>query len=182
VSPNRPLLQVLNYQVSGDLAGASSRYVENYYRGKPEDAPRGDAGAAIHLRPEEITENAVALWTSGAAGDQNPISLARGSDFTLVHSLGKILGEEAVRIAGAIYSTEQARIWGKQEVVTCPGRKVAPGTLPRKEYKWEDSDPVSIRLSLLTINDIALAGVSGEVMTMIQEHLKKKSTSSHPLW
>jgi hypothetical protein len=170
-----------NYQVSGDLAGATSRYVENYYRGKPDDAPRGDAGPAIHLRPEEITENAVALWTSGAAGDQNPISLARGSDFKLVDSLGKILGEEAVRIAGAIHSTEQAKIWGKQEVVTCPGRKVAPGPLPRKEYRWEDSDPVIIRLSLLTINDVALAGVSGEVLTMIQEHLKKKSTSSHPV-
>jgi len=168
-----------NYQVSGDLAGATSRYVENYYRGKPEDAPRGDAGAAIHLRPEEITENAVALWTSGAAGDQNPISLARGSDFTMVDALGKILGEEVVRAAGAIHATDQATIWGKQEVVTCPGRKVSPGPLPRKEYKWEDSDPVSIRLSLLTINDIALAGVSGEVMTMIQEHLKEKSTSSH---
>ena len=170
-----------NYQISGDLAGATSRYVENYYRGKPEDAPRGDAGVAIRPRPDETTENVVALWTSGAAGDQNPISLARGSDFKLVDSLGKILGEEAVRIAGAIHSTEQAKIWGKQEVVTCPGRKVAPGPLPRKEYRWEDSDPVIIRLSLLTINDVALAGVSGEVLTMIQEHLKKKSTSSHPV-
>jgi len=168
-----------NYQISGDLAGATSRYVENYYRGKPEDVPRGDAGAAIQLRPEKTAENVVALWTSGAAGDQNPISLARGSDFTMVDSLGKILGEEAVRVAGAVQTTDQARIWGKQHVVTCPGRKIEPGPLPRKEYKWEDSDPVSIRLSLLMMNDIALAGVSGEVMTMIHEHLKKRSTSSH---
>ena len=168
-----------NYQVSGDLAGATSRYVENYYRGKPEDAPRADAGAAIQLRPEQTTENVVALWTSGAAGDQNPISLARTSDFTMVDALGKILGQEAVRVAGAIHPTDQAKIWGKQQVVTCPGRKVEPGPLPRKEYKWEESDPVDIRLSLLMINDIALAGVSGEVMTMIHEHLKKKSTSSH---
>ena len=167
-----------NYQISGDLAGATSRYVESYYRGRPEDAPRGDAGAAIQLRPEETTENVVALWTSGTAGDQNPISLARGSDFTMVDALGRILGEEAVRVAGTIHPTDQARIWGKQRVVTCPGRKVEPGPLPRKEYKWEESDPVGIRLSLLVINDIALAGVSGEVMTMIHEHLKKKSTSS----
>ena len=170
-----------NYQISGDLAGATSRYVENYYRGKPEDAPRGDAGVAIQLRPKETTENVVALWTSGAAGDQNPISLARGSAFAMVDALGKILGEEAVRVAGAIRPTDQAKIWGKQRVVTCPGRKVEPGPMPRKEYKWEESDPVSIRLSLLMINDIALAGVSGEVMTMIHEHLKKKSTSSRPV-
>jgi len=167
-----------NYQISGDVAGATSRYVENYYRGKPEDAPRSDAGAAIQLRPEETTENVVALWTSGAAADQNAISLARGSDFTMVDALGKILGEEAVRVAGAIRTTDQAELRGKQQVVTCPGRKVEPGPLPRKKYKWEDSDPVGIRLSLLMINDIALAGVSGEVMTMIHEHLKKRATSS----
>lgn len=164
-----------NYQISGDLAGATSRYVENYYRGKPEDAPRGDAGAAIRPRPEEITEGVVALWTSGAAGDQNPISLARGSDFTMVDALGKVLGEEAVRVAAAIHTTDRARISGKQQMVSCPGRKVEPGPLPRKEYRWEDSDPVSIRLGLLMIDDIALAAVSGEVMTMIHEHLKKVS-------
>src|SRR5262245_24553761 len=39
-----------NYQISGDLAGATSRYVENYYRGKREDAPRDDAGRAIQPR------------------------------------------------------------------------------------------------------------------------------------
>ncbi len=167
-----------NYQISGDVAGATSRYVENYYRGKPVDAPRSDAGAAIQLRPEETTENVVALWTSGAAADQNAISLARGSDFTMVDALGKILGEEAVRVAGAIRTTDQAELRGKQQVVTCPGRKVEPGPLPRKKYKWEDSDPVGIRLSLLMINDIALVGVSGEVMTMIHEHLKKRATSS----
>jgi hypothetical protein len=53
------------------------------------------------------------------------------------------------------------------------------GTSPH--YKWDDSDPVSIRLSLLMLNDIALAGVSGEVMTMINEHLKKQTPSIHTI-
>ena len=166
-----------NYQISGDLAGATSRYVENYYRGKTEEAPRSDAGAAIQLRREEMTNDVVAVWTSGPAGDQNPVSMARGSDFTMVDALGQVLGEEAVRVAGAIHTTDGVRITGKQQVVTCPGRKVEPGPLPRKNHEWEDSEPVSIRLSLLTINDIALAGVSGEVLTMIHEHLKKKFAS-----
>jgi hypothetical protein len=48
-------------------------------------------------------------------------------------------------------------------------------------YKWDDSDPVSILLSLLMLNDIALAGVSGEVMTMINEHLKKPTPSIHTI-
>jgi len=167
-----------NDQISGDLAGATSRYVESYYRGKAEDAPRSDAGAAIQLGPEKTSEGVVALWTSSAAGDQNPISLSRGSDFTMVESLGKILGEEAVRVAGAIHTTNQVRIWGQQQVIRCPGRSVEPGPLPRKEYRWRDADPVSIRLSLLMMNDIVLAGVSGEVLTMIHEHLKKESPFS----
>jgi neutral ceramidase len=168
-----------NEQVSGDLAGATSRYVENYYRGKPDDAPRSDAGAAIERRPAEAGQDVVALFTSGAAGDQNPISLARGEDYSMVEALGKILGEEAVRAASRARATEQARLFGKQQVFTCPGRKVAAGSLPRKEYKWEDAEPVTVRLSLLRINDIALAGVSGEVLTMINEHLKKQAKSAH---
>ena len=167
-----------NYQISGDLAGATSRYIENYYRGKPEEVPRNDAGRAIQLRASEATDSVVALWTSGAAGDQNPISLARGEDFGMVDALGRILGEEAVRVAGAIHTADQGLISGKQEVITCPGRKPEPGPLPRKEYKWVDSDPMRIRLGLLMINDIVLAGVSGEVLTMINEHLKKQSPLS----
>jgi neutral ceramidase len=167
-----------NYQITGDLAGATSRYAENYYRGKPEEAPRGDAGAAIQLKPAESTDNLVALWTSGAAGDQNPISLARGSDFTLVDSLGKVLGEESVRVADGIHTTDGVQLSGKQQEITCPGRKVAAGPLPRKDYIWEDAEPVSIRLSLLKIGDIALAGVSGEALTMINEHLKEKEVPS----
>jgi hypothetical protein len=170
-----------NYQVSGDLAGATSRYVENYYRGKPEDAPRDDAGAAIQRKPGETSDQVMAMWTSAAAGDQNPVSLSRGSDFTMVDSLGKILGEEAVRVAAAIRATDQVQIRGAQQVVTCPGRKLQAGPVPRPDYKWDDSDPVSIRLSLLVINDIALAGVSGEVMTMINEHLKKQTPSIHTI-
>lgn len=167
-----------NYQVSGDLAGATSRYVENYYRRKPEDTPRSDAGPGIRLPPDEATDGVVALWTSGAAGDQNPVSVARGSDFTMVDALGKMLGEQAVRVAGAVQTSPGARIWGTQQVVTCPGRKLEPGPRPRKEYRWEDADPVNIRLGLLMINDVALAGVSGEVMTMIHHHLRKVSPFS----
>jgi hypothetical protein len=168
-----------NYQITGDLAGATSRYVENHYSGKPEYAPRSDAGPALRLNPEEATGDVVALWTSGAAGDQNPVSEARGSDFTLVNALGQILGEAAVRAANFIRTMDRARLWAKQEEITCPGRKLEPGPRHRNEYKWEDSDPVNIRLSLLMVNNIALAGVSGEVFTLINRRLEKESPFSH---
>lgn len=169
-----------NYQLSGDLAGATSRFVENYYSGKPEYEERNDAGAAMRLEPKDTSADVVAVWTSGAAGDQNPVSEARGEDFTMVDALGAILGEAAVRAVSSIQTTDQANVWGKQQVVTCPGRKLEPGPRPRKEYKWNDADPVNIRLSLLMINDIALTGVSGEPLTMIYQHLRNVSRTVSP--
>ena len=81
--------------------------------------------------------------------------------FTLVDGLGKILGEAAVRAAATIKTAPAASLRGAHKVVTCPGRRVEPGPTPRAEYKFNDADPVNIRLSLLMINDIALAGVFG---------------------
>jgi neutral ceramidase len=164
-----------NYQISGDIAGATSRYVENYYRGKREEAPRSDAGFAIRLPPEQATDGVVALWTSSAAGDQNPVAMARGSDFTLVDALGQMLGEASVRAVSAVNSTTNGRIFAKQQVITCPGRTLDPTARARGEFKWLEADAVKIRLSLVMINDIALAGVSGEVLTMIHRRLRKES-------
>jgi len=164
-----------NHQVTGDLAGATSRFVEQHYLGT--DRPRSDGGMRIRLKPEEkVTgDGVVAVWTSGAAGDQNPVSTTNGEDFTLVDALGKILGEAVLRAASDVKTTTDASIHGGQKVVTCPGRRVEPGRTPRAEYTFTDADPVNIRLTLLTINDIALAGVSGEVFTVIAQRLARES-------
>ena len=165
-----------NLAVTGDLAGATSRYVEQYFQGKI--PTRSDAGWELEAGQarQAAGEGPVAVWTSGAAGDQNPISTDRGEDFTMVEGLGRILGEESVRVANSISTmSSQARIEGAQRTITCPGRQVTPGPTPRAAYTFDDADPVSIRLSLLQINDVALAGVSGEVFTRIYQHLKKDS-------
>ena len=162
-----------NYQITGDLAGATSRFVERHYAGT--DQVRGDAGWRMRLRPEEKNSDVVAVWTSGAAGDQNPVSMASGADFYLADALGKVLGEEAVRVATAIKTSPEAGIRGVEKVTTCPGRRVEDGPRPRTDYKFTDADPVIIRLGLLTIGDVALAGVSGEVLNPIYQHLRKQS-------
>jgi neutral ceramidase len=164
-----------NYQITGDLAGATSRFVEQHYLGS--DRPRSDAGMRVRLKPEEkVTgDGVVAVWTSGAAGDQNPVSTASGEDFTLVDALGKVLGEAVLRAASNVKMTTEAVIRGAQKVATCPGRRVEPGPTPRAEYKFTDSDPVNIRLTLLRINDAAIAGVSGEVFTLIARRLARES-------
>ena len=173
-----------NLAVSGDLPGATSRFVEQYYQGK---APmRMDAGPEVAVRAEKTVgdDGVVAVWTSGAAGDQNPIVMDSGEDFSMVDALGRMLGEESVRVANSITRmAEQVRIAGAQQVVTCPGRRLTQGQHPanRQDFKFEDSDPVNIRLSLLRINEVAVAGVSGEVLTQIYQHLMRETPLSHTI-
>jgi len=165
-----------NLEISGDLPGATSRFIERYYEGKSDT--RDDAGWDLQLSPQEKTSDSqvVALWTSGPAGDQNPIVMENGKDFSMVDALGRILGEESVRVANNVTNmSPQIKIWGSQRVVTCPGQTVEEGHTPRAEYKFRDSDPVDIRLSLLMLNKIALAGVSGEVLTPIFQRLQNES-------
>ncbi|MBV9613245.1 MAG: neutral/alkaline non-lysosomal ceramidase N-terminal domain-containing protein, partial [Acidobacteriaceae bacterium] len=167
-----------NYEITGDFAGATSRFVEAHYLGQ---APTGDAGPRLRLRPNEKLDGdgMVALWTSGAAGDQNPNSMGDGNDFFLVDALGKMLGEQVVRVSSGIEAfTKDARVWGVQQEVSCPGRRWTRGAHPPQAT---DSDPVNIRLSLLMLNDIALAGVSGEVFTLIHQHLDERSPFSHTI-
>lgn len=169
-----------NLEVSGDLPGAASRFVEQYYGG---DIPtRSDGGWDLQLQPQEKTDGVVALWTSGAAGDQNPIVMENGEDFTMVDALGRILGEESVRVANSINDlSPQASVWGAQRVINCPGRKLAAGPHSKGEYQFEDADPVDIRLSLLMLNNIAVTGVSGEVLTPIFLRLEQKSPFRHTI-
>ena len=111
-----------NLAITGDLAGATSRYVEQFYQGK--DMTRGGAGGDLELRPEErvIGEGPVVIWTSGAAGDQNPIVMDGGEDFSMVDGLGRILGEESMRVANQItVMSSEARLSASQRVISCPG-------------------------------------------------------------
>jgi hypothetical protein len=95
----------------------------------------------------------------------------------MVDGWGRVLGEESVRVANNITTmSPQASIVSSQRVISCPGRRLEPGTRPRADYKWEDAtDPVNIRLSLVRLNNVALTGVSGEVFTHIYQRLKRES-------
>jgi Neutral/alkaline non-lysosomal ceramidase, N-terminal len=145
-------------EVSGDLAGAATRYVEEQFGG-------------------------VALWTLGPAGDQDPrIALGKATGdadrdrafaFKAMDAQGLIVGAEAVRVARGIKQlTSTARLAAAERVVECPCKK---GVDVMDDMKQEDVPFVNLRLSLLLLNQIALAGVSGEVVTSIYWRLKKES-------
>ena len=162
-------------QITSDIAGWTAKYVDDHFPG------------------------AVTVWTPGAAGDQNPLFQGDyNQDAQDVHDEGpgawalldvqsRRLGEEIVRVSKAIQNTtDRAVIWTASSSVTCPGQKRAepprPGVPqagwkapPPSTVKMIDDDPVKIPLQLLMINDIAIAGVAGEVFTEIGQHVKQDS-------
>ena len=161
-------------QITGDLPGWTSNYVEGHFK------------------------NAVALWTPGAAGDQNPIFMGDyNQDAPDVHDEGaaawaildvesRRLGEEIVRVTRNIQNTtDRVVLWGAQTSVTCPGQVRAdppkPGVPNSGSLKMIDGDPVKIPLALVMVNDIAVAGVSGEVFTEIGQHVKQQSLFDHTI-
>jgi len=159
----RPIALLVNYGVHGVVMGPRNQEITA-------DLP----GAASRLIEQHYGDQVVGIFTGGAAGDQNPI-YGPGTEFPQVAALGQILGEEALRVATEVRTWPHARLRAAQRVVTCPGQKLAQGARPRTEYVFEDAGPVDIRLSLLMIGDIAVTGVSGEVLTMIGQRLKRES-------
>lgn len=162
-----------NNLLTGDLPGATARYVEQHY-----------------------SDKAVAVWTSGAAGDQDPIlmspfsiqpDLARAvpdtreenaSNFEAVNVLGRIQGEEVVRVADGMKTmTSQARIWGAEKTVSCLGQRVLGGGTgePMNDVKTADAAPVNIRLGVLMIDKIAFTAVSAELVTKIYQEVRDQS-------
>lgn len=152
-----------NRLLTGDLAGAAERFVEQYFQDK-----------------------VVALWTLGPAGDQNPkyvgwdapIGLGEQvSDpgYPLMEALGQVVGQEAVKVAGRISRMiPEARIEARERLISCPGRTPIRDTQHDK-LKFQPVENLDIRLGLVLINHIAFTTVSGEVVTRIYHHLKKDS-------
>jgi neutral ceramidase len=161
-------------EISADLAGAANNYVEDHFKG------------------------ATAIWTMGAAGDQQPEYMARSGQnwdegtagYALLDVESRRLGEEIVRVAKSIQNTTgKAVLWGAQTSVSCPGRKRA--TEPGAEaagrgagsagrgagtpVKMVDGDPVTVPLALIMVNDIAIPGIAAEPFTGIGMHVKQDS-------
>ena len=180
--------------VSGDVPGATSRYIES-----------------------ALGDKTIALWSEGAAGDQNPIYFQqtydlrairikdyakRGIDITnsmppggqgldrsnpevarlmdeqkqMIISMGQMLGEEVLRTAReAKWAESDGRLLGKSTTITCPGRERTNQGRGGIAGTYKDGPPVQLRLGLLMIDDIAIGAVDGEVYNEIAQRLKRES-------
>jgi neutral ceramidase len=196
-----PVLNGQLDQISGDIPGAASRYLE-----------------------DALDDEAVAVWSTGASGDQNPIYFqqtydlrdirikdyaARGLDISnamppggqglnkrdpkvakllnqqrqMTVSMGQMLAEEVLHVMRSNLERPMtmAGISGSQKIVSCPGRQRTDSGRAGYAGTYVDADPIPIRLSLLRLGDVALAAVDAEVFTAIAQRLKHESPLKHTM-
>ena len=188
-------------KISGDIPGATSRYVEDTLGG-----------------------NVVALWSSGAAGDQNPVFFnqtyelrdiriadyaKRGEDISnamppggqgldrgnprvqllmkqqeqMTVSMGQMLGEEILHVMRASLEKApvDATIGGVDSRLTCPARKRTDSGRAGFPGTYVDAGEVSIHLGALRIGDMYIGTVDGEVYNGIAQRLKRESPFKHTM-
>jgi neutral ceramidase len=164
-------LMYMSGKISACMPGGVTGYVEDYYK-------------------NINNNNIVAIWTMGAAGDQNPIyfnsilgasrsgtEYAKKRQIQMISSIGQIVGEEVISVLEETKNLkDKITIHGSQKIVTCPGRtRTDVNNREGKPGTYVDGDPVNIKLSLLVLGDIAIAGVNAEIYNIIGQHLKEKS-------
>ncbi len=154
----------------------------------------GDLGGAVSRYTEERFPGCVALWSSGAAGDQNPIMMHElhypdpitGATKTYIMEKGdpELLTVFAARHYADVVkvikkidcSTEQAEIGGVIEWSRTPGRKVErkpDGTV--EVSTGEGVDPYEVRMQLLKVGDVAMMGIGGELLSSFGIQIKSVS-------
>jgi neutral ceramidase len=180
--------------LSGDYPGATSRYIE-----------------------DSFDDKIVAVFSSGAQGDQNPIYFqqtfdlrdirikdyaSRGQDISnamppggqglnkqdptvkrlldqqkqMILSMGQFLGEEVKRVLREMTRmSADGRIFAAQKMVSFPGRNRIGQGRAAVEATYTDGPDVQLRLSLLMIDDIAIAGCNAEIFNMIAQRFKRES-------
>lgn len=189
-------------KISGDIPGATSRYVE--------DSLGGDA---------------VALWSSGAAGDQNPLYFnqtyelreiriadyaRRGEDISnsmppggqgldrnnprvqvllkqqeqMAGTMGQMLGEEILHVMRESLGKPplDLTIRGANSVLTCPARRRTDSGRAGYPGTYEDAGEASMRLGALRIGDIYIGAIDAEVYSGIGLRLKRESPFKHTLF
>jgi hypothetical protein len=153
------------------------------------------AGAAEQVIEQKIGNNVVALYTMGSAGDQIPkVTGTEGqrpegggprggmavpsperiaAQFEATQMQGYMLAAEVARVSSDMQDlTGAVRIRAGERIVNCP---VKQGASQMADMKQQQATTMPLHLGLIQLNDVALTGVSAEVVTKIFWHLKNTS-------
>jgi len=161
-------------EVTGDLAGAAERYVE------------------------ENGDGVTALFVMGAGGEQVPrvqrlrpgppeaMSPAdRALAWRAMDAQGLILGSEVLRVANGMEGlTGEVRLRSAAREAVCPTKPAPSTTAPNQmaSLSTVSSPNVTIQLGAITLNKVAIASVSGEVVTPIYRRFMRATPLTDTLF
>lgn len=187
---------------SADFAGATSRYVEQAFgddmvvvftQGASGDQnPRwlrtgtnvmASRGGAEITGWEMVREDIEAPLREGdvTARTAKPAVADQLADYQ--QALGIILGEEVIRaMTYTDYSAANVAIWGRQSMLSCPGRRRLDSGREGMAGEYEDGEDASLRLGVLVIGDIAIATGAAEIYTQIGQRVVSESPMSKTMF
>ena len=94
----------------------------------------------------------------------------------MIVSMGQFLGEEVMHVMRGMERMESSiQIDGRQKTVQCPGRERTDSGRAGLPGTYKEAGPVSIRLGLVRLGDIAIGAVNAEVFNLIAQRLKRES-------
>jgi hypothetical protein len=160
-----------------------------------------DMGGNVSKMLEKANDGAVAMWTSGSAGDVNPIMMNQhyfpdpetgkftaesvpGGDTSTLRTLSTRHYADVLRTLEKIdrYS-EYGDLSAAVGWSYTPGRDVIPDPTNMMAEPQviinDDTKPYDVRLHLIKMGDVALLGISGELYTTLSLHLKAISPMSN---
>jgi hypothetical protein len=137
-----------NYQITGDWPGAASRELRKKY------------------------PDAVVLMSAGASGDINPI-YGPNDSFNDIDAIGQTLADEIIDVCAGIESYPVKDLQGRSMVIRASGKKSSESRMPN--VSLDPGEDVEIRVSVLKIGPVLIAGISGELMNEIGLAIKEES-------
>lgn len=186
-------------RLSGDIGGAAARYVESRYNNKIVAlytiGPAGDQNPKVSASDLSTGSKRGAGGSGGPGAQGGPngpggpgsgapppasaeVSVPSPQNnldeaFQIMDALGLMVGAEVVRVSNGMENlSSSARIEAGEKVFSCP---VKAGVNQMGDLKQAAVASSNLHLSLILINDIAITGVSGEVVTNIYWHLRAAS-------
>jgi neutral ceramidase len=180
--------------LSGDYPGATSRYIEDSFDDKIvavfSAGAQGDQNPiyfqqTFDLRDIRIKDyatrgqdisNAMPPGGQGLNKQDPTVKRLLDQQKQMILSMGQFLGEEVKRVMREMtrMSTD-GRIFAAQKMITFPGRDRIGQGRAGVEATYKDGPDVQLRLSLLMIDDIAIAGCDAEIFNLIAQRFKKES-------
>lgn len=183
----KPIAFLINYAVHAVVMHG------NHCFGK-DSALSADIPGNVSLLLEQNYPGSVAVWSSGAAGDQNAIMMNKiylpnpetgerttltmaGGDTNILKALAYRHLDDIERvIAGITCKDSAAALTASVAIAAVPGRDVVPVD-PAKPgdactYRYDNAAPYEVRMQLLRLGNLAFVALSGELYTRLGLHLK----------